>query len=147
MRGATRPSTSRRSEPTSPRGGTRRGRDVSAAEGPVGAAGTAGAVPVAPSLGPTLAHAGILGGATPADRRVLVIGALAMVVAAAAGLVAQVLIRLIGFITNLSFYGRFSPSFASAAGNHLGWWVLLVTVAGGLVVVVIAGFGFAGGRV
>jgi len=119
---------------------------VSAAEGPVGAAGTAGAVPVAPSLGPTLAHAGILGGATPADRRVLVIGALAMVVAAAAGLVAQVLIRLIGFITNLSFYGRFSTSFASPAGNHLGWWVLLVPVAGGLVVGVLARYGSAGIR-
>ena len=113
---------------------------------PAGAPGTGSAVPVAPSLGPTLAGAGILGGATPADRRVLVIGALAMVVAAAAGLVAQVLIRLIGFITNLSFYGRFSTSFASPGGNHLGWWVLLVPVAGGLIVGVLARYGSAGIR-
>jgi H+/Cl- antiporter ClcA len=76
----------------------------------------------------------------------LVIGALAIVVAAAAGLVAQVLIRLIGLITNLSFYGRFSTSFASPAGNHLGWWVLLVPVAGGLVVGVLARYGSAGIR-
>src|SRR5690348_15526979 len=146
MRGATRPSTSRRSEPTSPRGGTRRGRDVSAAEGPVGAAGTAGAVPVAPSLGPTLAHAGILGGATPADRRVLVIGALAMVVAAAAGLVAQVLIRLIGLITNLAFFGRLSTTFTAPADHHLGYWVVLVPIAGAFIVGLLARYGSAGIR-
>ena len=69
-----------------------------------------------------------------------------MIVAAAAGVVAQVLIRLIGFITNLSFYGRFSTSFASPSGNHLGWWVLLVPVAGGLVVGFLARYGSAGIR-
>ncbi|HEX4633307.1 MAG TPA: chloride channel protein [Gemmatimonadales bacterium] len=113
---------------------------------PTGMAGSAGAVPVAPSLAPTLARAGIPGGASRADRRVLVISGLAMVVAVAAGVVAQVLIRLIGFITNLSFYGRLSTSFASPAGNHLGWWVLLVPVAGGLVVGVLARYGSAGIR-
>lgn len=66
--------------------------------------------------------------------------------AAAAGVVAQVLIRLIGFITNVSFYGRFSTSFASPSGNHLGWWVLLVPVAGGLIVGFLARYGSAGIR-
>ncbi|HYK09393.1 MAG TPA: chloride channel protein [Gemmatimonadales bacterium] len=105
-----------------------------------------GGVPVSPSLTPTLAREGILGGAARADRRVLMIGFLAMIVAAAAGVVAQVLIRLIGFITNVSFYGRFSTSFASPSGNHLGWWVLLVPVAGGLVVGLLARYGSAGIR-
>ncbi|HWH02296.1 MAG TPA: chloride channel protein [Gemmatimonadales bacterium] len=109
-------------------------------------AGAAGSVPVAPSLAPSLARAGIRGGAPHADRRVLFIGFLAMIVAAAAGVVAQVLIRLIGFITNVSFYGRFSTSFASPSGNHLGWWVLLVPVAGGLIVGFLARYGSAGIR-
>jgi len=69
-----------------------------------------------------------------------------MIVAAAAGVVAQVLIRLIGFITNLSFYGRFSTSFASPSGNHLGWWVLFVPVVGGLIVGFLARYGSAGIR-
>ncbi len=69
-----------------------------------------------------------------------------MIVAAAAGVVAQVLIRLIGFITNLSFYGRFSTSFASPSGNHLGWWVLLIPVVGGLIVGFLARYGSAGIR-
>lgn len=110
------------------------------------ATGTGDSVPVSPSLAPVLAGIGILGSGTRADRRVLVIGALAMAVAVAAGLVAQILIRLIGFITNLSFYGRLSTSFASPAGNHLGWWVLLVPVVGGLVVGVLARYGSAGIR-
>lgn len=109
-------------------------------------AGAAGSVPVSPSLAPSLARAGIHGEAPHADRRVLFIGFLAMIVAAAAGVVAQVLIRLIGFITNLSFYGRFSTSFASPSGNHLGWWVLLVPVVGGLIVGFLARYGSAGIR-
>ncbi|HEY6784208.1 MAG TPA: chloride channel protein [Gemmatimonadales bacterium] len=109
-------------------------------------AGAAGSVPVSPSLAPSLARAGIHGEAPHADRRVLFIGFLAMIVAAAAGVVAQVLIRLIGFITNLSFYGRFSTSFASPSGNHLGWWVLLIPVVGGLIVGFLARYGSAGIR-
>jgi H+/Cl- antiporter ClcA len=109
-------------------------------------AGAAGSVPVAPSLTPSLARAGIHGAVPHADRRVLFIGFLAMIVAAAAGVVAQVLIRLIGFITNVSFYGRFSTSFASPSGNHLGWWVLLIPVVGGLIVGFLARYGSAGIR-
>ena len=109
-------------------------------------AGAAGSVPVSPSLAPSLARGGIHGEGPHADRRVLFIGFLAMIVAAAAGVVAQVLIRLIGFITNLSFYGRFSTSFASPSGNHLGWWVLFVPVVGGLIVGFLARYGSAGIR-
>src|SRR5215472_17832928 len=141
-RAATRLSRSRRSARTSPPGGTRRGRDVSSNGETTGTGG----VPVSPSLTPTLAREGILGGAARADRRVLVISVLAMIVAAAAAVVAQVLIRLIGFITNLSFYGRFSTSFASPSGNHLGWWVVAVPVVGALVVGLLARYGSAGIR-
>ncbi|HWZ29351.1 MAG TPA: chloride channel protein [Gemmatimonadales bacterium] len=85
-------------------------------------------------------------GGPPVSRRVLTVSALAMVVAGAAAVVAQVLIRLIGFITNLSFYGRLSSSFASPAGNHLGWWVVAVPIVGGLIVGLLARYGSAGIR-
>jgi H+/Cl- antiporter ClcA len=47
----------------------------------------------------------------------------------------------IGLITNLAFYGRLSTAFVSPADHHLGWWVILVPVAGALVVGVMARWG------
>jgi CIC family chloride channel protein len=55
--------------------------------------------------------------------------------------VAQALVALIGLVTNISFYGRFSTAFVSPAGNRLGWLVALVPAAGGLVVGVMARYG------
>jgi H+/Cl- antiporter ClcA len=49
-------------------------------------------------------------------------------------------------ITNLSFYGRFSFSFISPAHNHLGVFVILIPVIGGLIVGVMARYGSAGIR-
>lgn len=48
---------------------------------------------------------------------------------------------LIGLVTNVSFYGRWSPAFTSPAGNTLGAWVILVPVLGGLIVGVMARWG------
>src|SRR5262249_46365193 len=98
-------------------------------------------LPVAPSLGPTLASEGLPKGETLVDKRVLLISALAVAVAVAAGLIAQGLILLIGLITNLSFYGRVAAEFVSPAGNHLGVLVVLVPVAGGVVVGFMARYG------
>ncbi len=104
-------------------------------------ASTTEGLPVAPSLGPTLEAARVSPHATVVDRRVLFISGLAVVIALASGLVAQVLTRLIGLVTNVAFYGRVSSSFTSPAGNHLGLWVVLVPVVGGLIVGVMARFG------
>ena len=48
---------------------------------------------------------------------------------------------LIGFITNVSFYGRLSASFASPAANRLGPLVVAVPALGGLVIGLMARFG------
>ena len=98
-------------------------------------------LPVAPAPEPSLAAARMPRPYRPLERRVLWISALALAIGLAAALVARVLTALIGLITNLAFYGRLSASFASPAGNHLGWWVVAVPVAGGLVVGVMARFG------
>src|SRR4051812_11949954 len=77
------------------------------------------------------------------DRRTVWICGVAIVVAIAAGFVAELLTRLIGLITNLAFYGRFEARFTSPAGNHLGPWVIVVPVVGALVVGVMARWGSA----
>ena len=53
---------------------------------------------------------------TAVDRRTIGICAGAVVVAIGAGLAAQLLIRLIGFVTNATFYGRLSTAFVAPLG-------------------------------
>jgi H+/Cl- antiporter ClcA/CBS domain-containing protein len=104
-------------------------------------AATRGGLPVAPSLGPTLDAMQVPREPVLVGPRVVWIALLSIAIAGAAGLIAQLLTRLIGLITNLAFYGRWSTSFVSPGDNHLGWWVLLVPVAGGLIVGVMARYG------
>jgi len=54
---------------------------------------------------------------------------------------AVVLLRLIGLFTNLFFYSRWDFSMTSPAGNHLGVLVVLVPIAGGLIVGLMARYG------
>ena len=58
-----------------------------------------------------------------------------------AGGIAFLLYRLIGLLTNISFYGRFVADFTSARHNHLGLWVIAIPVIGGLIVGVMAKYG------
>jgi hypothetical protein len=64
--------------------------------------------------------------ATAVNGRVVFITVIAVAIGLAAGLVAQILLRLIGLITNLAFYGRVTTEFASPTGNHLGLLVIVV---------------------
>ncbi len=66
---------------------------------------------------------------------------MAIVLGIVSSLVAQGLTRLIGFFTNLFFYGRLSTDFVSPSGNHLGIWVIFVPVIGGLLVGLMARYG------
>ncbi len=66
--------------------------------------------------------------------RTLLISAYSVGVALVVGLVAQGLVKLIAFFTNISFYHRLSFGAVSPAGNSLGLGVILVPVAGGLIV-------------
>src|SRR6185295_6088270 len=102
---------------------------------------TTDGLPVAPSMGPTLAAGDIPGEPALVDARVLLVCALSVVVALAAALVAQGLTALIGLCTNLAFYGRISTAFSSPAGHHLGPAVILVPVAGGVIVGLMARYG------
>ncbi len=55
--------------------------------------------------------------------------------------VAWALLRLIGFFTNIFYYGRVGTSLVSPAENHIGWFAVLVPVVGGLVIGLMARFG------
>ena len=101
---------------------------------------------VAPSLAPSLARAGVGPARGALDARVVPLSAVAILVAVAAGGIAQLLVALIGLITNLAFFGRLSPAPVPPAGTHLGWLVVLVPVAGGLLVGLMARYGSAGIR-
>src|SRR5207247_1647769 len=81
----------------------------------IGSGQTTEGLPVAPSLGPALLEARVPPERALVDARVVFICALSIVIAAAAGVVAQALTRLIGFVTNLAFYGRVSSVFVSPA--------------------------------
>ena len=102
---------------------------------------TRASLPLAPALDPTLADAHMPRQFRPLDARVLWISFVAMLLGAVVAVVAKVLTALIGLITNLAFYGRWSYDFSSPAGNHLGLWVIVVPVIGGLIVGVMARWG------
>ena len=73
--------------------------------------------------------------------RVIPISALAMVIGLICAFVALALLRLIGLFTNLFYFGRWSTSLVSPAGNHLGLYSVLAPVAGALIIGVMARYG------
>jgi CIC family chloride channel protein len=75
------------------------------------------------------------------DGRVVYISFLAVLVAIAAGFIAQGLMHLIWFCTNVSFYGKFSFAHASPDHSHLGVFVIIIPVIGALIVGVMARYG------
>ncbi len=98
-------------------------------------------LPVAPSMGPALENVRAPTEMEPVDRRVVFISGIAILLAIAAGLVAQILTRLIHFVTNLAFFGRLSLSPVSPADHALGLWVIIVPVVGAIVVGLMARYG------
>lgn len=110
-------------------------------DGKISRASTTGGLPVDTSLAPALQAARSPVQIPLVSLRTVYISGVSILVAGAAAVVARLLTALIGLITNLSFYGRFSFHFSSPAGNHLGAYVIVVPVIGGLIVGVMARFG------
>ncbi|MCC6144167.1 MAG: chloride channel protein, partial [Candidatus Hydrogenedentes bacterium] len=79
----------------------------------------------------------------PLDRRVLWMTGWSVLLGIGAAIIAHVLTALIGLITNIAFYGRWSTAFVDPAENHLGLWVVLVPAIGGVVVGMMARWGSA----
>lgn len=68
------------------------------------------------------------------EPEVVKISAYALLIGVIGGLVAEGLLELIYFFTNLCFYGKFSFAITSPAHNHLGLWVILIPTIGGFLV-------------
>lgn len=79
--------------------------------------------------------------AEPAQFRMVLVSFLAAGIGLIAGGIAFLLYRLIGLLTNISFYGRIMADFTSARHNHLGLWVIPIPVIGGLIVGLMAKYG------
>ena len=113
--------------------------------------GSTDALPIAPALGLSLDAARMPLKSTLVTKRILLISVLAVILGVAAAYVAQLLMLTINLITDLAFYGRVSDvigptartgSFVlSPADNHLGAWVILIPVIGGLLAGIMARWG------
>ena len=73
--------------------------------------------------------------------RVIPISLLAIGIGLVSTYVAWALLRLIGFFTNVFYFGRISTVLTSPSGNHLGWYALLVPIGGSLVIGLMARYG------
>ena len=76
-----------------------------------------------------------------ADRRVLILAALAIVVGSAGAGAAWALARLINLVTNLAYFGTLSAAPSNVADNTLGLAAALIPVAGCLVIGLMARYG------
>ncbi len=87
--------------------------------------------------------AGLVEGTTQADAefRMLLVSLMAAGIGLAGGLIAYLLYNLIGFFTNVSFFQRASFSLASPWRSHLGPWVIVIPVIGGIIVGIMAKYG------
>src|SRR4051794_27717237 len=102
---------------------------------------TTDGLPISPSLGPALELAHVPPQASLVDARVVLICAIAIILAGAAAVVAQILMRLIALITNLSFFGHFSLTAKAPSPATLGPLMIVVPVVGGVIVGLMARYG------
>ena len=105
------------------------------------AASTTDALPVAPSLGPTLRRLAFPHHGTHVGGRVVVLTGLAVGLAVAATAAAQLLGTLIALATQLAYHGRWSTAPAAPAPHHLGTFAVAVPVIGGVIVGIMARYG------
>ncbi len=73
--------------------------------------------------------------------RLIMVSVLAAIIGVLAGIIAEVLDRLIGLVTNIAFFQRFSTELVSPLGNNLGPLVILVPAIGGLIIGLMARYG------
>jgi H+/Cl- antiporter ClcA/predicted transcriptional regulator len=66
---------------------------------------------------------------------------LSIVIGGFGAIIALVLLDLIALITNLLYYQRFDFELVSPRNNTIGWWAVLIPMAGGLIVGFMARYG------
>jgi H+/Cl- antiporter ClcA/predicted transcriptional regulator len=76
-----------------------------------------------------------------ATPRLIVVSAIAVLIGVLCAFVASALTSLIALFTNLFFYGQLSVVFRSPALHHLGAWVVVIPIVGGLLIGLMARYG------
>ena len=108
--------------------------------------GARDALPVAPSLEPALRNLRLPRTDLESPRRSLTLCGLAVLVALGSAIAAELLQALIGLITNLAYFHRWSTALVSPAGTTLGPVTVVIPVVGAVIVGFIARYGHAGVR-
>jgi len=99
-------------------------------------------IPVSISMEPLLEKEDLRPPTKPLNlRRLVFICALAIANAILVGVVAKIMVWLIGFVTGFAFYGTLTTGEVSPVGNHLGLWVILIPIIGGIIVGIMARYG------
>ena len=99
-------------------------------------------LPVSISLSPTLEAAQMKPKIPQSKKRLITISLLAIAVAIVITFIAKFLMFIIGFISELSFFGNISLTAESNPSlNHMGIWVIFVPAIGGLIVGFMALYG------
>lgn len=75
------------------------------------------------------------------DKRILLLSGFAVVIGVLSTITAYILVNLIGLISNLVFYQSFNTALISPTHHHLGAWVILMPVIGGLIIGFMARYG------
>jgi chloride channel protein, CIC family len=77
----------------------------------------------------------------PATYRLPLVSVLAAAIGVLVGGIAYALYSVIGLFTNLAFYHQWSFHFRSPRNSPLGWWMILIPVAGGVLIGLMAKYG------
>jgi H+/Cl- antiporter ClcA/CBS domain-containing protein len=75
------------------------------------------------------------------DKRILILSLMAVVIGVLSAVVAKLLVWLIAFITNLVFFQTLSGELVPLTNHHLGKFVILAPVVGGLAIGLMARYG------
>src|SRR5215831_14061440 len=92
------------------------------------------------NIAPVTKHHTDLGDFTTTPR-LLTVSALALGIGALSAFIALALLKLIGLFTNIFFYQRFRSDMISPIGHHLGPFVIVIPIIGGLIIGVMARYG------
>ena len=106
-----------------------------------GKMGSTDGIPRRPTIAATGVQVKDAALAEPAQFRMVLVSFLAAGIGLLAGFIAYLLYNLIGLFTNIVFYHRFVFAFNSARNNHLGAWVIVMPVIGGIIVGFMAKYG------
>lgn len=103
-------------------------------------------ISVSPSLNPSLQRENLSSNKRYNKKRLVRLSIYAIIIALCISVIAKLLIYLIDFITNLSFYGEVSIANQNPTADVFGWFIIFIPAIGGLIVGLMALYGSEGIR-